>query len=71
MFALEGVNWRAWSAADRVAATYVMLVRRADRDQLRVIYELTGDTEALGVLDREVMGQTGGVELTDVGVARG
>lgn len=59
-FALAGVDWRSWSAADRVSATYVLLKRnlRGDTDALRNLYTLTGDKNALAVLDREIMGQT-------------
>lgn len=60
VWALDGVDWRGWTAADRAAVTYVMLKRQhsSDPQALRELYEMVGDTAALATLDRSIMGQT-------------
>lgn len=70
-FALDGVKWREWSAADRVAATYLLLKTTLTGAELRELYVVAGDWDAVATLDRDNMGQTGGVELTDVPVRGG
>lgn len=62
--ALAGVEWRTWSAADRVSATYVLLKRNLSGDALRDLYELVGDKDAVAAMDRETMGQPAQVEVT-------
>lgn len=57
MFALEGINWRAWTAADRAAVAYRLLKQTLTGDDLRGLYELVGDRSAIAALDREIMGQ--------------
>lgn len=60
MFALEGIDWRGWTAADRTAVAYLML-KRQNKDNpagLRELYELVGDKAALAALDRSIMGQS-------------
>jgi len=63
VFALDGINWRSWSAADRVSATYALLLRTLDGDGLRELHTLMGDKEAIAVLDREKMGQSTQLQL--------
>jgi hypothetical protein len=63
VFALDGVNWRVWSAADRVSATYALLLRTLDGDGLRALHTLMGDKAAVAALDREKMGQTEQLQL--------
>lgn len=55
--AISGVDWRSWSAADRVNATYLLLKRNLDTDGLRELYRFVGDKNALAAMDREIMGQ--------------
>lgn len=73
MFALDGIDWRAWSAADRSSVAYLLLKRQyaGDPHLLRGLYELVGDTDALAALDRGILGQPAQVEVPDVGVRRG
>lgn len=72
MFALEGLDWRSWSAADVASVTYRLLRTHAQTPtELRELFELVGDKDGIAGLDREAMGQTAGVEITDVGVSRG
>lgn len=68
MFALEGIDWRAWTAADRCAVAFLMLKRQykasGDNGSLRELYLLVEDRNAVAELDRQIMGQTGQV-MTD------
>lgn len=68
MFALDGLDWRSWTAADRAAATYLLLKRQyrstKNLDALRELFLLAGDVEAVAALDREKMGQTPTIETT-------
>jgi hypothetical protein len=66
VFLLDGLDWRSWSAADLASVTYHVLRRSLTGDDLRDFYDLVGDKDAKAALDRESMGQTSGVELTDV-----
>lgn len=74
VLALDGVNVHTFTAADQISVCYQMLRRQfkaaGDTQALRELFELTGDRDALGALDREIMGQTGGVEYADVPVRR-
>lgn len=64
VLALEGVNWRQWSAADFASVGYRLLRRAASTpDQLRELFELVGDRDALAALDREIMGQGSMIEV--------
>lgn len=75
MFALDGLNPRSWTAADRASVAYLLWQRSAkasnDGDALRELFTLTDDHAALGALDREIMGQTAQVEVQPMGVRRG
>lgn len=59
-FALKGIEWRSWSAADQAAVSYLMLQRQYadDKTALRSLYELVEDRDALAELDRTIMGQS-------------
>jgi hypothetical protein len=59
-FALAGIDWRSWTAADRAAVTYMMLRRQyaGDHAALRELFELADDRDALAALARANMGQT-------------
>ena len=50
---------------------FALLKQNLEGEALRGLYELVGDTDALTRLDQAAMGQTGGVQLTEMGVARG
>lgn len=56
-FALEGIDWRGWTAADRVAVAYLMLQRQNadDKTALRSLYELVEDKHALAALDNQTI----------------
>lgn len=66
MFALSGVDWRSWSAADRAAVGYLLLRRQHADDvtALRELYELADDTEGLAALARQNLGQGHTIETT-------
>lgn len=68
MFALDGLDWRSWTAADRISATYLLLKRHyrstGDLDGLGDLFELVGDREGLAELARTKMGQTRTIETT-------
>jgi hypothetical protein len=68
VFALDGIDPRSWSAADRYAVAYLMLKRQyaSDPHLLRELYELVGDKNALAALDRATMHQPAQVEVSDV-----
>ena len=59
MFALDGLDWRSWSAADFASVSYLMLRRQYAHDptELRNLYLLVDDLDAVAALDREIMGQ--------------
>lgn len=64
-FALAGVDWRSWSAADRAAVAYRLAKQRTtDPKALRTLYELVDDKDAIAELDRSNMGQARTVETT-------
>lgn len=69
MFALEGIDPRQWTPADRCAVSFLLLKRAyrsaGDMAGLRNLYELVEDREALAALDREIMGQGRQVEVTN------
>lgn len=58
-FALAGIDWRSWTAADRAAVTYLMLKRQCadDTAALRELLLLADDREAVAELDRNIMNQ--------------
>lgn len=64
MFALDGIDWRSWTAADRVAATFLLLKRQykrsGDTQALRDLYLLVGDKAAVAAIDNQIIhgGQT-------------
>lgn len=60
MWALDGVDWRSWTAADRAAVCFLLLKKqyRDDVPALRELLLLVEDKEAVAELDREIMGQT-------------
>lgn len=64
------MDWRSWTAADRVSAGYVLLRRILTGDDLRVLYEVVGDKDALAAMDRETMKQPAQVPVADIGVRR-
>jgi hypothetical protein len=66
VFALDGIDWRGWSAADRTAIAYLLLKRQHHNNPtvLRELYELAGDTAALAELGRQGMGQDSTIETT-------
>lgn len=67
MFALDGIDPRGWTAADRAAVAYLLAKQNTtDKTALRELYELADDRKALAVLDRQIMGQPETVEVTDV-----
>lgn len=71
MWALEGADWRSWSAADRAAVVFLILKRIAKEPQeRRELFELVEDYEAVAAIDREKMGQSSQVEVPDVAVRR-
>jgi hypothetical protein len=60
VLALRGIDWRSWRAADVSAVAY-RIWRQAfadDPTELKNLYELAEDSEALAGLAREMMGQT-------------
>jgi hypothetical protein len=72
-FALAGLDWRSWSAADRAAVTFLMLKRQHGDDPvaLRALYVMVDDTEAVAEMDRQKMSQPAQVAVQTVGVRRG
>jgi hypothetical protein len=68
MFALEGIDWRGWSAADRAAVAFLLLKRqnRDDPTMLRELFVLVEDSDAVAELDRQMMSQPRQVEATNV-----
>lgn len=50
---------------------FALLKQTLEGEALRGLYELVGDTDAVTRMDQAAMGQTGGVQLTEMGVARG
>lgn len=65
-FALTGIDWRSWSAADQASVSYLLLQRQyaTDKASLRDLYELAGDKEAVAEIDRSNMGQPPKIETT-------
>lgn len=71
MWALEGADWRTWTAADRAAVIFLLLKRvTKDPQEMRDLFELVEDYDAVAAVDREKMGQTSQIEVPDVAVRR-
>lgn len=51
-----------------VAYDLMRRVYRDDPTQLRNLYDMVGDRAAVAALDREIMGQAGGVPVGDIPV---
>lgn len=68
VFALDGVDWRSWTAADRTAVAFLLLKRQhkraGDTGALRELLLMVGDNAGVAVLDRQLMGQTPSIETT-------
>jgi hypothetical protein len=66
-FALAGIDWRSWSAADHAAVGFLLLKRHfaGDSVALRALFELVEDTAAVAAIDRVSMGQPDRVEVRD------
>lgn len=72
---LAGLDWRSWGVREITFVLYEQLVRdlyeSGQHDALRTFLRATGDKSRLGALDRDIMGQRGGVAVETTPKLRG
>lgn len=68
MFALDGLDWRSWTAADQSSVIFQLLKRAykraGDTTGLRELLVMVGDNAGVAELDRQLMGQSPSIETT-------